>query len=110
MAEKNSRYTLVFSEYFDIQLLEIYAYLAEIEYRPETAEKIISGVFQLIYDEIKYRPLAFPKSTGFKISRESYRQAVYKAWIITFKIEEERIEILSIVHGSRHPKRRISKR
>lgn len=110
MEEKNNRYTLVFSEYFDIQLLEIYVYLAEIEYRPDTAEKIIDGIFQLIFEEIKFRPFAFPQSIGFKKYRENYRQVVYKSWIITFKVTAEIIEILTIVHGSRHPKRRIRKR
>jgi len=70
---------------------------------PENAKQFIEGINPKL-DEIVKNPLIYPKDTNFSSKKGLYRFSIYmKSWKIIFKVMQNLIVFLGIIHTSRHP-------
>jgi plasmid stabilization system protein ParE len=83
---------------------EITGYLAFINHQPLSAINVGNAFFETI-DRIGTNPLAFRECQEIPSKTKMYRRTVCLSWIIVFKITDDEIIILGIIHTSRKPAR-----
>ena len=81
---------------------EITGYIAFINQQPLNAIHVGDAIFETIH-RIEQHPYSFKECDALKTKSKRYRQAVCKSWIIIYKIANNNILILGIIHSSRKP-------
>ena len=85
------------------QLYEEFEYYKK-EYSIDYAEKFREGFFEII-ESISPNYLSFPECRFLTSKTKKYRNIVWNNYLIVFKIKASVIEILSIFHTKRNPRR-----
>jgi len=83
---------------------EITGYIAFINQQPLNAIKVGDSIFKTI-DRIANKPFAFRECEEIPTKTKMYRRALCLAWSIIFRIKNNEIVILGIIHQSRRPSR-----
>ena len=87
---------------FDLHGREIAAYIRQCS--PQNAEKFVKEVDR-VTDEIVANPKGFPSEPYLPTNNNLYRFAlVMKSWKIIFKVTNELLIFIGIIHTARHPK------
>lgn len=81
---------------------EITGYIAFIHRQPLNALKVGDLIFKTI-DRIASNPFAFKECEELVTKTKMYRRAICSSWIIIYRITNENILILGIIHSSRRP-------
>lgn len=81
---------------------EITGFIAFIQHQPQNAIKVGDKIFETI-DRIGANPLQFKTCEEIPKKYSIYRKAICQSWLIIFKIMNEKILILGIIHASRNP-------
>ena len=78
------------------------AYIAQNS--PQNARKFVTGINPTL-DKIANNPLLYSKELIFDSKRGVYRYCLYmKSWKIVFKVLDNLLVFLGIIHTARHPK------
>lgn len=83
-------------------LNEITGYIAFVNQAPLNAINVGDAFFTL-FDRIEQNPFAFKECPELLTKTKIYRQAVCNSWLVIYKITNNEIIILGIIHGSRKP-------
>jgi plasmid stabilization system protein ParE len=103
--EKTSgSYTLRITENAYQHLDDIAEYLAYIKHQPLNAIKVIDAIFQL-FEQIANNPYQFKECEELKTTDKIYRIVSCKNWLIIYKIAKNKVIILGVIYGKRHPKK-----
>ncbi len=81
---------------------EITGYIAFINHQPLNAIKVGDAIFSTI-SRIEQNPYAFRICDELPTKSKIYRKAVCLSWVIIYKIANQEIVILGILHHSRKP-------
>jgi plasmid stabilization system protein ParE len=81
---------------------EITGYIAFIKQQPHTAIKVGDAVFEMI-EIIGRNPLAYKECKEISTKSKMYRSAYCLSWHIVFRIKENTVLILGIIHHTRRP-------
>jgi len=81
---------------------EITGYIAFINQQPLNAIKVGDAILETIH-RIEQHPYSFKECDLLPTKSKTYRKAVCKSWNIIYKITNNNILILGIIHGSRKP-------
>jgi plasmid stabilization system protein ParE len=98
---RTSKYEVRISNYAFSNLKEIHHYIAFSNFRPEVAADVVSAIENKILKDISIFPFYFPECPARRTKAKLYRQALCKNYKIIFKIDQEIISIIGIVHNSR---------
>lgn len=85
----------------------ITGYIAFVKHQPVNSIRVGNKIFEVI-DRIGKNPLIFRECEEIRTAGKIYRKAVCMSWLIIYKVVDNNIIILGIIHGSR-ASRRISK-
>lgn len=83
---------------------EITGYIAFIRHEPLNAIRVGNNIFDTI-DRIERNPHSFRECEEIPTVSKIYRKAVCLSWLIIYKIKQEEVIILGIIHSSRKPSR-----
>lgn len=81
---------------------EITGYIAFINHQPLNAIKVGDALFDKI-QRIAINPFAYKECEELPTKSKIYRQVHCLAWQIIFKVYEDQVIILGIIHHSRKP-------
>ena len=81
---------------------EITGYIAFINHQPLNAIKVGDALFAAI-ERISANPFVFRECEEIPTKGKIYRKAICYSWCIVFRIIQEEVVILGIIHGSRRP-------
>jgi plasmid stabilization system protein ParE len=95
-------YQVVISPNAITNINEITGYIAFINQQPLNAIKVGDAIFQAI-DKIGERPYIFKECELIPTKNKIYRQARCLSWYIIYKIRNNQIKILGVIHSSRKP-------
>ena len=95
-------YSLRISEHALQNIDEITGFIAFINQQPVNAIKIGNAIFAL-FDKIVANPFGFKECELLPTKTKMYRQALCLSWSIIFKIIDNEILILGIIHKPRKP-------
>lgn len=93
------KYKIVIRDFALVNLEEIYFYIAYVDYRPIIAANVIDAIHHTIKDKIAIRPLAYKKM--FENNDQTIRFALCKNYKIIFTVNDDVIEIITIIYGAR---------
>ena len=79
---------------------EITGYIAYIKHQPLNAIRVGDKIFET-FDKIEKNPLSYRECEEIQTKSKIYRKAVCMSWLIIYKVIENNIVILGIIHGSR---------
>jgi plasmid stabilization system protein ParE len=81
---------------------EITGYIAFINLQPANAIKVGDAIFKT-FERIAQAPLAFKECEEIPTKTKLYRRAVCFSWSVIYRITNDEILILGIIHQSRRP-------
>ena len=81
---------------------EITGYLAFLSRQPHNAIKACDAIYET-FDRIRTNPLAFKECPELVAKTKFYRQSACLSWLIIYKIVQDEITILGIIHQSKRP-------
>ena len=81
---------------------EITGYIAFVKLQPINAIKVGDEIFKTI-ERIAQAPLAFKECEEIPTKTKMYRRAVCFSWSVIYRIKNDEILILGIIHQSRRP-------
>lgn len=95
---KTKKFNLVvrYSVYQNIE--EIFHYIAFVDYRPNIAKSVITSLQKAI---LKIGKAPFLHKIAFVKNSVEYRYMNCKNFIIYFKVIDDTVEIITIIHASR---------
>jgi plasmid stabilization system protein ParE len=96
------KFTVYWSRDAEENLKEIFNYIRQ--HSPKNALKIVTGIINLS-KSLAYSPLQFQECVELPTKNKIYRKASYPPFKIIYRIKNQRIEVLSIFHSSRNPKK-----
>lgn len=106
MAEKKrtaqKTYTVRVSQNALQNIDEITGYIAFIKQQPLNAIKVGDALFEMI-EVIGRSPLAYKECKEIPTKTKLYRTAYCLSWHIVFKIKDNVVLILGVIHHSRRP-------
>ncbi|TKG91522.1 type II toxin-antitoxin system RelE/ParE family toxin [Puteibacter caeruleilacunae] len=79
---------------------DITGYIAYIKHQPLNAIRVGDRIFEII-EKIEQNPLGFRECEEIPTVGKIYRKAVCMSWLIIYKIKDNEITILGVIHGSR---------
>jgi plasmid stabilization system protein ParE len=82
---------------------DIIDYIAFVNKQPLNAVKVSEAIENTI-TKIGEHPFAYKECEQLPTKTKMYRQAVCLSWLIIYKITNDEILVLSIIHGARNPK------
>jgi mRNA-degrading endonuclease RelE of RelBE toxin-antitoxin system len=94
-------YQVRISNYAFSNLEEIHFYISYIDERPITANQVIDEIQKSILVSIPKYPFRYPECPARRTLKKMYRQAIVKNYKIIFKIEDNLISVIGVVHSSR---------
>jgi plasmid stabilization system protein ParE len=83
---------------------EITGYIAFVNQQPLNAMKVGDAIFATI-DHIAANPFAFRECEELPTKGKIYRRATCYSWYIIYRIKDEKILVLGVIHSSRRPSR-----
>jgi plasmid stabilization system protein ParE len=83
---------------------EITGYIAFVKQQPLNAVKVGDALFAAI-DHIAVNPFAFRECEELPTKGKIYRRATCYSWQIIYRIREDRVLVLGVIHSSRRPSR-----
>jgi plasmid stabilization system protein ParE len=83
---------------------EITGYIAFVKQQPLNAVKVGDALFAKI-DHNSVNPFAFRECEDLPTKDKKYRRATCFSWLVVYRIREEKILILGVIHSSRRPSR-----
>lgn len=99
--KRNSVVEVELSKRAKIQIEEIINYVAVIQKRPLTAEKLRGKMYRKLL-EIGHNPYAYRLNTDLSFTKSEVRQVSYLSWTITFEVFSDKVVIRDIIHRSRN--------
>ena len=81
---------------------EITGYTAFVNQQPLNATRIGDKIFKVI-DSLAANPFAYRECSELPTKTRIYRRALCLSWSIIFRIEQNEIIVLGIIHQSRKP-------
>ena len=81
---------------------EITGYIAFVNQQPLNAIKVGDALFKVI-DRISRNPFAFRECEELSTRTKMYRRALCYSWRIIYRIKNNKVLVLGIIHSSRHP-------
>jgi len=106
MAEKKSSSQQTYTIRISLNALnnidEITGYIAFIKQQPQNAVKVGDALFEMI-EIIGRNPLAYKECKEIPTKSKMYRSANCLSWQIIFRIKENKVLILGVIHHSRRP-------
>ena len=102
--EAPKTYSLRITEHALQNIDDITGFIAFIRHEPINAIRIGDEIFKTI-DRIERNPLAFRGCEEIPTIGKIYRKAVCLSWLIIYKIKQDEIVILGIIHSSRRTSR-----
>ncbi len=104
MGKKESRnsktYTLVITQNYYNNLTQIVDYIALVNKQPANALKIGNGI-NLTLNKIKLNPLCYSECENLPTKKGIYRKALFKTWLIIFKIKSMEVIVLGVLSAKR---------
>jgi len=95
-------YTVRLTENALLNIDEITGFIAFINHQPLNATHIGDKIFATI-DQIAQNPFVYRECDEIPTKTRMYRKAVCSSWLIVYKVKENEITILGIIHSSRKP-------
>lgn len=106
MAEKKKTtqqtYLIKISQNALLNIDEITGFIAFIKQQPHNAIKVGDALFEMI-EIIGRNPLAYKECKEIRTKSKIYRSAYCLSWHIVFRIKENTVLILGIIHHTRRP-------
>lgn len=96
------RYKVRVSSHAVQHINEITGYIAFIEQQPANAVKVGDALWYTI-DRISRNPLAFRECEEMPTRNKMYRRATCFSWSVIYRVNENDILILGVIHHSRKP-------
>jgi plasmid stabilization system protein ParE len=81
---------------------EITGYIAFVNQQPLNAVKVGDALYRVI-DRIARNPFAFRECEELPTNNKMYRRALCYSWQIIFRIKNDKVLILGVIHHSRRP-------
>jgi toxin ParE1/3/4 len=97
--EKEQKKTIVRSDIFKQNQIEVYEYGAEAF--GEFLADIFMGRLENIIDELEYLYNLHPECKHLPTKGKIYRNIIFGKYLIIYRITTERVEILTMLHSSR---------
>jgi len=97
----SSAFKIRISNFASDNLEQIHFYISKIELRPIVANQVVRAIQTKILDSIPNYPFRYPECPARRTSGKIYRQAMVKNYKIIFRIDQEVISIIGVVHASR---------
>lgn len=89
-------YTLAITENYYYNLAEIVDYIALVNKQPANALKIADGINRTL-NKIVRNPFIYAQCENLPTKTKLYREALYKTWLIVFKIVGYEVIILGVL-------------
>lgn len=83
---------------------EIVGYIAYVNYQPLNAIRVGNEIFKTI-NHIQKNPLVYRECEEIPTKSKMYRKAVCMSWLIVFRIKNNEITVLGIIHSARRTSR-----
>jgi plasmid stabilization system protein ParE len=96
------KYNLDFSAFALQNINEIVAYIAFVNHQPINAKKVGDKIFDTIA-RIQQNPFQFKSCEELATKSKIYRKAICLSWLIIYKVVNDEIRVLGIIHSSRNP-------
>ncbi len=81
---------------------EITGYIAFVNQQPLNAIKVGDALYRVI-DRIAWNPFAFRECEELTTKTKIYRRALFYSWRIIYRIKNNKVLVLGIIHSSRRP-------
>lgn len=103
----STSFSLIISELAENQIVEIEEYISLYMLQPNNAFLVLSEIYDK-FEKIKQNPYLFEACKWLPNENNIYRNCVCLSWKIIYKIDDDTIKVLAIIHSSRHPREIIS--